>query len=183
MYRSIPASTITRISALLICYSLISFGCAEEQSTLVSKLEIPETKHDLGYIPFDVAADDPDHVVCDSTDIRSGRNRIQYVGGYNKLKEDIVSNFTFHQSYEGFNGYVVIRFMVNCEGKYGRYRAQSLALDFSPSDAPKGLMESSMSIVKSLDSWVKSPGTDGAIEYSKYINLKFDNGKIQHVLL
>ena len=171
------------LGILSIFLSLFSSGCFKDSVAAGSKYKIPIVNHDLSYIPYDAKVDQADFVICDSTDFRSGRNGIQYIGGSNKLREDINSNFVSNKKYETFNGYVVIRFLVNCEGKSGRYRTQSLNLDFSPVKAPSGLLSQTTQLIKNLDTWEKHSLNDSRMEFSKFINLKFNNGQIQHILL
>jgi len=171
------------IRNLCILLSLGFLGCVEKNAQSSTEYEIPTMGHDLGYIPYDVKLDKSDYVVCDSTGILSGRNRLQYAGGGLKLRDDIIAKFGDHPEYEFFNGYVVVRFLFNCEGKTGRYRAQALNLDFSPAEAPSDLLTYSKDLIKSVDSWTRRPGSDAKAEYSKFINLKINKGKIEHVLL
>ncbi len=169
----------------ILCISLIlsSLGCLENKAALNNAYEIPSRNHDLSYTPFDATKDNPNYVICDSTNIGSGRNRLQYIGGKNKLKHDMMSKFLYRKEYEKFTGYIVIRFLVNCEGKSGRYRGELLNLDFSPSSSSSNILNYAIELVKSLDTWKKASGADSKKEYSKYINLKISNGEIQHVLL
>lgn len=162
---------------------LLAFGCSEKTEKLQLEYEIPTRNHDLSYIPFDVNYDDPSFIICDSTSISSGRNRLQYIGGKNNLINDIISNYKYNQKFKSYTGYIVIRFLVNCEGNSGRYRADPLHLDFSPQKATADLLDYSIEIIKSLDHWKKSSPENNKKEYSKYINLKIENGQIQHVLL
>ncbi len=167
---------------LIVLLSLISAGCLENNSGKTTKYQVPSMDHDLSYIPYDAKFDNPNFTICDSTKIKSGRNKIQYIGGRRKLKKDIISKYLNKKKHETFNGYIVIRFLVNCEGKSGRYRAQSLNFDFSPLNPPLDLLESSIDIIKNLDNWKRSV-KDSQIEYSKYINLKIKDGNVQHILL
>lgn len=168
-----------------IVLTLLAFGCSKDHNTshVSDEYEIPTSAHNLSYIPYDTKLDSPDYLICDSTKMGSGRSRVRYIDGTDKLKEAITSNYLYDQKYATFSGYIVIRFLVNCEGKSGRYRAQALNLDFSPSNAPSALLKHSTELIKSLDNWTKSTRHDSKAEYSKFINLKIKNGKIQHVLL
>jgi len=171
------------LRTLYILFPLFSLGCLSDNVVPTSKYEIPTMGHDLSYISYDAKYDNPNYIICDSTKISSGRNRLKYIGGANKFKKDIASIYSYSPEYETFSGYIVIRFLVNCKGKSGRYRAQSLNLDFSPSTAPSDLIEYSIKLVKSLDNWTKSSAHDSKAAYHKFINLKINNGQIQHVLL
>ena len=168
---------------LIASLLLVLCGCEQKKTSPVSDFEVPSFNHDLGYIPLDKKVDDLDYVVCDSTVIRSGRNRLRYIDGNAKFRKDVTTSFISKSEYDSFNGYVVVRFMFNCENKAGRYRAQALNLDFSKANAPSGLLDSTIDLIKSLNNWKKAAGVDPKTEYSKFINLKFENGKITHVLL
>ncbi len=168
---------------LCVLLSLYFIGCIDNNVVLTSKHEITSIDHDLSYIPYDARFDNSNYNICDSTGISSGRNRLKYIGGTSKLRKDITSKYLYNHEYGTFSGYIVVRFLVNCEGKSGRYRGRSLNLDFSPVNAPADLLKYSIELVKSLDTWIKSSGKDSRKEYSKYINLKINNGRIQHVLL
>lgn len=173
----------TYLLVLLALLFLLHAGCSQVIEEQKSKAEIPITNHDLSYIPFDSKYDDPEYIICDSTQIVSGRNRLNFREGRSILKENIISNYSYRNEYHSFDGFVVIRFIVNCEGITGRYRAQALNLDFSPTTAPADLIAHSIEVIKTVDHWGKSSTKDKKTEYSKFINLKFSNGKIQHVLL
>ena len=66
--------------------------------------------HGLSYIPYDAKLDNPKYTICDSTKVNSGRNRLKYIGGANKLRNDISSNYLYRQEHETFSGYIIIRF-------------------------------------------------------------------------
>ena len=176
-----------RNTTFLFCISMAfivySSGCKEDRSSIISNYQIPIVNHDVGYIPYDSNFDKPDYLVCDSTQIASGRNRIQYEGGTKMLKKNILSNYISKREYKSFSGFVVIRFLVNCQGKSGRYRAQALNLDFSTTSAPFDLLTTSLNLVKSFDHWNKSSQKEITSEYLKFINLRFKNGEIEHLLL
>ncbi len=168
---------------LYIILCLFSLGCLEVSQGQGINYAIPSMGHDPSFIPYDAKFDEPDFIICDSTGLSSGRNRLQYIGGNGKLRQDILSNFSYKHEYKSFNGFIVVRFLVNCDGRSGRYRAQSLNFDFSPTDAPSSLLKNTLDLIKRLDTWQKSSRGESDQEYSKYINLKFKDGKIQHVIL
>jgi len=162
---------------------IATVGCSNHVIQKIPDDELLNTNHDVGYIPYNSEGDNKNFIVCDSTNIASGRNRIQYASGTLKLNEEILSNFVYKEEYNSFNGFVVIRFLVNCKGETGRYRAEALNYDFSSANSPGSLLSSTINIIKDLDSWTKSTQKDITTEYSKYINLRFKDGQIQNVLL
>ena len=145
--------------------------------------KIPIVNHDVSYTPYNEKVDDPDFRVCDSTDIRSGRNRLKYLGGTEKLKQDIRNGYKVKNAYKSFNGFIVVRFIFNCKNKSGRYRAQSLNYNFSPMTPSSDIVDYTLALIKNLDQWEISPSSNSETEYSKFINIRFENGQIKHILL
>ncbi|MBX2814618.1 MAG: hypothetical protein KTR24_01415 [Saprospiraceae bacterium] len=174
---------VSYLPLIILLLTFSTFACLQSQANHQPKYKIPIVTHDLSYIPFDPLLDDPNFQICDSTKISSGRNRLQYAAGRNTLRSDIVSRFSPQSAYESFNGYIVIRFLANCKGQTGRYRAASLHLDFSPAQAPSNLEQHAKEVVMGLNNWSRATETNANAEYSKFINLKIKNGKIDHVVL
>lgn len=173
-----PIKTNPSIFIILI---FLFCECSNGTSEHESEFKIPIAKHNLSYISYDDKLDEENYIICDSTKFASGRNRVKYKGGNHQLRADITTEFQFKSEYESFTGYIVIHFLVNCEGKIGRFRSNPLQMDFSKSNAPSDLRNHLISIVKNLDNW----DTDSLDkkEYSKFINLKIKNGKIEHIVL
>ncbi len=165
-----------------IGFSFILLACVQHLDFKKSTSNLPRTNHDLSYIPFDKDLDRSDFVVCDSTAFQSGRNRLQYIGGNEQLKQDIRRFFESKDLQSDFSGYVIIRFLHNCHHEAGRYRLETLNPDFSKSEAPTSLRDICLHSIKRLDAWKKAEGTE-EIEYYKYVNLKLERGEIQHILL
>ncbi|MEM7572696.1 MAG: hypothetical protein AAF433_07340 [Bacteroidota bacterium] len=168
---------------IYVALLLLLLDCAADSSAISATAEWPSPKHDLSYIPFDVSTDDPAFTICDSTRIRSGRNRLRYHEGTNAFKEAVMAGFTTEPAFADFNGYVVVRFLVNCEGISGRYRAEALQLDFSPAKVDPALLAQALELIKSLNNWTKATDSAPETEYFKFVNLKIENGDIQHILL
>ncbi len=148
-----------------------------------SEFKNPIVNHDVSYTPFNENLDNPDFRVCDSTDIRSGRNRLKYIGGIEKLEKDICNSYKVKTAYKSFSGFIVIRFIVNCKNRRGRYRVQSLDYNFSPKNASSDIADYVMKLIKGLNQWEKSTSSDPETEYSKFINIRIENGQIKHILL
>jgi hypothetical protein len=161
---------------------LILASCSSEKDWLIQE-DFLSLSHDLGHISYDALKDDVGFNVCDSTDIYSGRNVMLYKGGNSKLVQDCMDEYKFDTSYKDYNGYIIIRFMMNCKGDVGRYRARSINLDFSPQKSPANLLQHALTIVKNRTDWSKSMMFSEEREYSKFINFKFKNGKLEHVVL
>lgn len=165
--------------ALLILLVCLLVGCGiEERETAVVK----SYKSDVGYILFDPTVDDSTFKLCDSTLVGSGRSSLIYSDSKSALQEALLSQFKFKPAYEPFSGLVVVRFLANCNKKTGRFRAQSLDFDFSQKECPIDLKKHLMAIVKELENWNHTTRANQDLDYSKYINFKIINGKIERIL-
>jgi len=172
--------SIYYLSIIILFFFIV--GCINER-TLAERVEdFPRTNHDLSYISFNENKDDIDFVICDSTKMGSGRSRVMYTDGLEGLTRDLTSSYKSDESFNSFRGFIVIRFLMNCHGETGRYRAESIDLDFSPLIAPEGMVENVLELVKGLENWSVSNNSKGN-EYSKYVNIKFEDGKIQNVIM
>ncbi len=170
------------LSLLIILVSLGIIGCQEGINPNKPEWDIPIRNHDLSYTPFNPTLDHPDFIICDSTKIKSGRNQILYRGGLEQLHQDLRSAYKLESAYRSFTGYVVVRFIMNCNSELGRYRAESLHLDFSSAQAPPNFVNHILDIFKNSNHWDRRLNTPSEQEYSKFINIKFKDGQIQHVL-
>jgi hypothetical protein len=136
----------------------------------------------VGDILFDPTSDDQNFMLCDSTKVISGRSSLSFSDNGSTVAEVCLKNFKFQPAYASFSGYVIVRFIVNCQKETGRFRIQTLAEDFSSKECPLALQNHLSSIVQGLKSW-KDRGTRGrGADRSKYINFKITNGKIENVL-
>ena len=183
MKKHLSKSACVLVSIFMLSCVEGNAGNSNINSSKKDAFDIPIVHHDLSYIPFDPQLDDINFTVCDSNGIVSGRSYLKYASGRSQLIDDIQSNYEFKQAFADFDGFVIVRFLMNCKGEYGRYRSQSLHLDFTPQEAPEGLNEHLMDVIKGLDNWTKLLTREPQTEYSKYINLKISDGQIEHVLL
>ncbi len=168
------------LMALSILLSIIFLGCSDDKTVSQPDVALPSVNHDLSYIPFDADLDDPQFVICDSNAVQSGRNRLRYVGGIKALIQDCANKFNDHH-YESFSGYIVVRFLFNCEDLRGRYRVKALNMDFSRTQVSPELLTRTTNLVKDLNKWERAfPDRDNE-EYMKYVNLMFKNGRVEHV--
>lgn len=137
---------------------------------------------DVGTILFDQAIDDSSFALCDSSRIFSGRNAIMFGDTKEAIEQECMKNFEFEPEFESFSGFVVVRFVVNCNAETGRFRAQTLDFDFSKKECPPELVSHLLGIVKGLKNWNQTRFATEGSDYSKYINFKIINGKIETVL-
>ena len=144
--------------------------------------EKKEYSHDVGDILFDSRTDDPTFALCDSTKIITRRKALAYEGDRSKIGQAFLDKFKFRPEFEPFTGYITVRFIVNCNNESGRFRAQSLDLDFSLKEAPESLKRHLIEMVQSLSGWNHAYEKDAAFDITKFINFKITKGQIENVL-
>lgn len=174
------------ILVLLTIISILSSCMSNEKDALPIQMDEKPIKvysHDLGDIPHDPALDSDSFRLCDPGRTMQGRSRLRYPGGREELEKVCLAQFQEDPDFESFTGYVTVRFMMNCKHETGRFRSLSVGLDFSPIDCPAELKDHLIHITRGLDEWKKSDRHGEQAEYSKYINFKIENGRIQHVLV
>ncbi|MEM6525474.1 MAG: hypothetical protein AAGF85_09360 [Bacteroidota bacterium] len=163
----------------LLLVALVAWGCQGN----INETDSKETySHDIGDIPFDRTVDDPSFKLCDSTKIVTRRKALAYKGDRSKIVSACLKRFTFKPEFESFNGYVTIRFIVNCQNQAGRFRAESLDWNFSHKACPESLKKHVIEIIQNLEGWSHAYSQDTHLDLVKFINFKIVNGRIENVL-
>lgn len=94
---------------------------------------------------------------------------------------------TFHSKYkvvnkENNNGYVRIRFIVNCEGNPGRYRVLQSDLNYKENSLNPKIINQLLKITKSIKRWPILVKNEEPLDYYMYLLFKLENGKITEIL-
>lgn len=160
---------------LFIFLGVLLFGC---QSKDVSN----DYPAQFGEIPFDPSIDNSNFKLCDSTQLVHSRTSLSYAGGRIKIEEAAKALFAQHGVAYDYNGYVLVRFLVNCKGEVGRLRFESLGDGFMEQECPEGLIELIRKAIESLNEWtIVTPANMGK-DHSKYLNIKIKNGQIDAII-
>lgn len=160
---------------LFILLGMLALGC---QSKDVSG-DYPDQ---FGEISFDPSTDNTNFQLCDSTQLVHSRTSLSYVGGRIRIEEVAKSLFAEHGVTYDYNGYVIVRFLVNCKGEVGRLRFESLNEGFVEQDCPEGLIELIRKAIESLNEWtIVTPANMGK-DHSKYLNIKIIKGQIDAII-
>lgn len=139
----------------------------------------------VGDIEFDDKLDDPDFKKCSPEERMSlqyyhGEKQFNYKGEklaiIEKLEKEKISSETM------MNGYITVRFLVNCEGKTGLFRVQQMDADLKESVQDKILAEKLLRFTKSLNGWIPKDIKGLKAGYYQYLTYKIENGKVSEVL-
>lgn len=157
--------------------SLILLSCSEAKK---------QEKYfsDLGEISFNEKLDDINFKVCheDITfPFNYGGVGLVYEGEKRELVKTIRNKFNYPET-NGQTGYITIRFIINCEGKAGRFRMTEMGLDLKLKKFDENISNQILDITKSLDGWKAFERNEKTWDYQQYLTFKFENGVLKDVL-
>ena len=164
-------------------FAMLSFALVSCQTEKAAKKN-PNT---VGDIEFDEKLDDAGFKKCGSE--KWGRFSFQYYQGtkeygYKGEKIAIVEKLKKENIYseKKIDGYITVRFLVNCEGKTGLFRLQHMSPDLKESVLDEELENKLLQFTKSLDGWMPKEIKGLKVDYYQYLTYKIENGKVSEVL-
>ncbi len=165
---------------LLVLFSFNLVSCQTEKN--ISKY--PDT---VGDISFDEKLDEADFKKCGagkdspfSFQYYQGAKEFEYKGEKIAIIEKLKKENIFSE--KKINGYITVRFLVNCEGKTGRFRLKHLNSDLKEMRLDEELENKLLKFTKSLDGWMPKEIKGLKVDYYQYLTYKIENGKVSEVL-
>ena len=139
------------------------------------------SKH-IGLIPFDPLLDTLSFTVCNEDYVNPYFHHLDL--SIEGEKPAIVDAFEtqFNPVSREENGYVTIRFLVNCEGETGRFRMIELDKDYNPKDFSETLTRQLCDITSSLEGWDALTVDGASYDYVRYLTFKIQEGNITAIL-
>ena len=163
---------------LFIVIFLMSFSSCSQTLNLDSKYP----PH-IGDSKFDANLDDPDFKVCNEDMIFQYYNfgkGLQYKGEKNKIQEHF-NQLKTAKTIPEF-GFITIRFIVNCEGKTGRFRVQEMDTTYVEKQFNREFTARYLKLTKQLKGWEVGKLEDRVYDYYQYLTFKIDNGKLIEIM-
>lgn len=142
---------------------------------------------DVGDIPFNTEMDDENFNICNEGNIkqyyvrRSSDTPPSYKGEKRGLEKAVFSKYRFLES-EKENGYVTIRFIVNCEGKTGRFRMEEMDFAYKPQKFDVKITSQLLEIVKKLNGWTPRKRNGNNLDFYQYLTFRIEKGQITKIL-
>ena len=140
----------------------------------------------VGDIKSDSILDDPKFKTCNGDEnafqyFNTGEG-LKYKGEKTTLVSKIQDSFKPVKDGENQNGYIRIRFIVNCRGDAGRFRVLSSDFDYQDKVFDKDIVNQLLNIVKDLDGWEIMTKNGKSLDYYLYLIFKLENGRIIEIL-
>jgi len=131
----------------------------------------------VGDIKADIKIDDPNFKPCD----HKIHQHYNFKSTYRGEKPAIIAHFS-EKLNSGIlkkeNGYISIRFLVNCKGETGRYRVKGMDFDYKVKKFDQPTVKQLLSLTKKLDGW---PAFEN-FNYYQNITFKIVNSQIEEIL-
>ncbi|MBC7773986.1 MAG: hypothetical protein H7246_01005 [Phycisphaerae bacterium] len=128
--------------------------------------------NNVGDIHPDPLLDDPAFRACRESNIPQYYSvQSGFEGEKPAIERYFKQNFKKSKAFEQENGYLTIRFVVNCNGQTGRFRILEMDLDYQPKKFPEALSGQILQLTKQMTGWL--PGKSETIPYDYYQYLTF----------
>lgn len=139
---------------------------------------------DIGDIRYNSKIDDPSFKVChEDLSIQFNYNGIGLV--YDGEKPALVRHFKENYKFKkivGQTGYIIIRFIINCEGKAGRYRVSEMGLDLVEKKFDKEIRNNILKATKQTTGWVVHIYEGNTYDYYQYLVFKIKDAQLIDIL-
>tara|TARA_R110002020_G_scaffold444853_1_gene656494 strand:- start:2053 stop:2316 length:264 start_codon:yes stop_codon:yes gene_type:complete len=80
------------------------------------------------------------------------------------------------------NGFIRLRFIVNCEGKTGRFRVLQSDENFEEMEFDNKIVNQLVTITKGIEKWGIFYRQDDPIDYYMYLIFKIKDGQLTEIL-
>ena len=166
----------------LLIYSLIAIVFNSCGQTQHSPTTYPEH---VGDITYDAALDDKNFKICtNETNIPqyyNFGNGLQYKGEKIAIDKYFEKNFK-GKSQKNETGLLTIRFIVNCEGKTGRFRIEGMDSNYQLKKFDEALENQILKLTKQMDGWIVGELQGQKLDYYQYLTFKLEGGQIIEIM-
>jgi len=161
---------------LVLAFAIVLFqSCGQTQNTVST---YPEH---VGDISFDAKLDDPGFKICtNEINIPQYYNfgkGLQYIGEKIAIDKYFIENFK-SRIQKNETGFLTIRFIVNCEGKTGRFRVEGMDNNYQRKKFDKELEDQILKLTKQMNGWIVGESQGQKFDYYQYLTFKLVDGKL-----
>ena len=156
---------------------------------MVGKMNAQNNKKDypksIGDIQYNSNIDDPNFKICNPSRSFQYYNFLkgfQYKGEKYEILKLWKDTYKPVQHLSKKTGYITIRFLVNCEGKTGLFRAQQMNEDYKEEIFDEKLVTTVLDFVKNLGGWIIGEYKGEKVDYYQYLTFKIEDGIVKEIL-
>lgn len=137
----------------------------------------------VGDISFNKELDDPDFSLCSNEYVLQEYNSygVDYNGGERTIKNQILEELQHENIHFDRSGLITFRFVVNCKGETGLFRAKSVNEDLEEIAFDPEKIEKLQAAIAKLNQWEPGEGEDEKLNSYAQVHFKIENGKITDI--
>ena len=105
---------------------------------------------------------------------------VKYPLSSEKLTEEVNQVLAYRP--KQINGFVTIRFAVNCKGKTGNYEIYQIDNNYQQSSFEEKYIEQLLTFVKTLENWKIGTYESRKFDYYAYFTFKIEHGKVTEIV-
>ena len=138
----------------------------------------------VGDATYDENLDDRTFQLCDNEyqvkQYFNMGNGLLYEGGKKSLKALVFAKYQTVAVAE--SGWIRIRFIVNCQGKTGRFRLIASDEDYQPMTYDARITNQLMTLTRNLNGWLSHYDKGDSQDYYQYLIFKIEEGRLIKLL-
>ncbi|NQY28470.1 MAG: hypothetical protein HRT69_03255 [Flavobacteriaceae bacterium] len=139
--------------------------------------------HYIGYINPTTSVLNDGFTLCDDEKIfgkHHGSPEFSFKTNKKNFRESVLASYNFSKYSD--SGYLNFRFLVNCEGKAGRFEINELNLDLEKVDLNDDMVEELLTLTSDEKHWNIFYTKELPRNYYMYILYRIEDGKITEIL-
>jgi len=149
------------------------------------KLNPPGSNYpnNVGDIQPDPILDDTTFHACRESNIPQYYSiKSGFEGEKPAIKRYFEQNFRKDKAFAKVEGYITIRFVVNCKGQTGRFRVQEMSPDYKPVKFPPALPAQLLELTKKMSGWLPGKSENIPYDYYQYLTFTIKKGEITQIM-
>lgn len=162
---------------IYLCNIMFLFSCKSETQNAV-------LYGDIGDIKYEPKLDNSSFKLChEDLSLQFNYNGVGLV--YKGGKPNLIKHFQEHytnRKISGETGFITIRFIINCEGKAGRYRVSEMGIDLKQIKFNKEIRNSILEATKKMSGWVPYTLKGNTYDYYQYLVFKIKDAQLIEIL-
>lgn len=148
------------------------------------KLEPPGSNYpnNVGDIKPDPTLDDSTFRACRESNIPQYYSIDSgFEGEKPAIKRYFEQNFKKNKAWAKENGYITVRFVVNCNGQTGRFRVLEMSPVYQPKKFPPALSNQLLQLTKQMPGWLPGKSENIPYDYYQYLTFTITKGEITQI--
>lgn len=154
-------------------------ACKPSKKTIVPDSSYP---NNVGDIKPDSLLDDSAFRACRESNIPQYYSvESGFEGEKPAIERYFKQNFRSDKAWAKENGYLTIRFIVNCNGQTGRFRLLEMSPDYQPKKFPESLSAHLLQLTKKMSGWLPGRSENIPYDYYQYLTFTITKGEITRI--